>query len=339
MIMRPAVRVARVRVASAWANRAEYRPMTLLADRLTPPRRGPLMFRFMTILGLTALLCLPAVAQPAPDLVQPIWPKSPPQWDAPSEQERDTTGEDGRIVAGRRVVRLGYVSAPELHVYRAKARAGETAVLVCPGGGNNILAWDLEGTEIAHWLQGIGVTAVVVKYRVPTSRSDRKWLAPVQDIQRSISLIRSGAVEGVSPKQIGVLGFSAGGNAAARTATAAQRFYDPIDPKDDVDCNADFAILVYPAWLVEEENESQLIEDLEISAESPPMFFAHAFDDHVSCMSSVVLFSELTRHGVTSALHVFSSGGHGFGARPSGQPTDAWPGLCQAWMEQQGWLE
>jgi endo-1,4-beta-xylanase len=297
------------------------------------------MFRFITSLGLFALLCFPAVAQPAADLVQPIWPKSPPQWDTPAEQERDTTGEDGRTVAGRRVVRLGYVSEPELHVYRAKVGSGETAVLVCPGGGYNILAWDLEGTEIAQWLQGIGVTALVVKYRVPTSRSDPKWLAPVQDIQRSISLIRSGAIEGVSPKRIGVLGFSAGGNAAARTATAAQRFYDPIDTNDGADFNADFAILVYPAWLVEKEDESQLIEDLQVSEKSPPMFFAHAFDDRVSCMSSVTLFSELRRHGVRSALHIFSTGGHGFGARASGQPTDAWPGLCRAWMEQQGWLE
>jgi endo-1,4-beta-xylanase len=298
-----------------------------------------MMPRFITSLGLTALLCFPAAAQPAADVVQPIWPKSPPQWDAPAEQERDTTGEDGRMVAGRRVVRLGFVSVPELHVYRAKSGPGETAVLVCPGGGYNILAWNLEGTEIAQWLQGIGVTAVVVKYRVPTSRSDRNWLAPVQDMQSAISLVRSGAIEGVSPKRIGVLGFSARGNAAARTATAAQRFYDPIDDRDLAKCNADFAILVYPAWLVEKEDQSQLIEDLEVSETSPPMFFAHAYDDRVTCMSSVTLFSELRRHGVASALHIFSSGGHGFGARPSGQATDAWPALCQAWMEQQGWLE
>lgn len=297
------------------------------------------MIRLIASVLWSGLLVQQVLAQAQPDAVVPIWPKSPPVWTAPTEPERTTTGADGRTVAGRPVIRIGFVSQPELHVYRAPNPSSETAVLVCPGGGYNILAWDLEGTEVATWLQGIGVTAVVVKYRVPTSGSDPKWLAPVQDIQRSLSLLRAGAVDGVTPKRIGVLGFSAGGNAAARTATATQRHYQAIDKHDESGCAADFAVLVYPAWLVEPDHENKLIDELKLSDKSVPMFMAHAFDDRVTCMSSVTLFSELKRLGVPSALHVFASGGHGFRARPAGQPTDAWPGLCQAWMQQQGWLE
>ena len=297
------------------------------------------MNRPIAVICLVSLAGIQALAEGKPDSVHSIWPQSPPEWKAPDEQERDTTGPDGRLVAEKPVIRLGFVSDPELHVYRASGSSGDTAVLICPGGGYNILAWDLEGTEIAEWLQGIGVTAVVVKYRVPTSGSESKWLAPVQDIQRSLSLVRSGSIQGLAPKRIGVLGFSAGGNAAARAALSSKRHYDTIDEHDQAACSADFAVLVYPAWLVKSDNETQLIDELSVTEKSPPMFFAHAFDDRVSCMSSVTLFGELKRNGVDSSLHVFSSGGHGFGGRQAGQTTDAWPGLCESWMKQQGWLE
>lgn len=273
-----------------------------------------------------------------PDQIAPVWPDSPPAWNAPDQAERDTSGPDGRTVAGQRVTRLGFVSKPELHVFRPQGDDTGTAVLICPGGGYSILAWDLEGTEIAQWLQGLGVTAIVVKYRVPTRSDDKNWLAPVQDIQRSISLVRSGAIEGVSAKRLGVLGFSAGGNASARAATAQKRHYDPIDKSDEAKVQPDFAVLIYPAWLVEKDDPTKLIDDIVINEDSPPTFFAHAFDDRVTCMSSVTMFGQLKQSGVESSLHVFASGGHGFGGRVAGKPTDAWRDLCASWMKSQGWL-
>jgi len=273
------------------------------------------------------------------DAVVPIWPSTPPNWTALDEAERDTTGPDGRTVAGESVIRLGFVSTPELHVYEAKSNPTDTAVLISPGGGYSILAWDLEGTEIAEWFQGMGVTAVVVKYRVPTRNRDSKWLPPVQDIQRAVSLARTGGIPGVQAKRIGVLGFSAGGNASARAALAKKRYYDAIDDHDQAEVQPDFAVLVYPAWLIRDDNPNELLEELEVSSDSPPMFLAHAQDDRVDCMSSVTLFSKLKQNGVPAALHVFSSGGHGYGARQAGKPTDAWPSLCEAWMKSQGWLE
>jgi endo-1,4-beta-xylanase len=267
-----------------------------------------------------------------------IWPDSPPEWDAPDESERDTSGPDSRRIADKPVIRLGFVSKPELHVYRPENNTTDTAVLVCPGGGYSILAWDLQGTEIAQWLQGIGVTAIVVKYRVPTRSSSAKWLAPVQDIQRSISLVRSGAIEGVSPKRIGVLGFSAGGNASCRVATASKRHYQKIDKHDQASPNPDFAVLVYPSRLIKEDNPTQLIDEIKVTEGSPPMFLAHADDDRITCMNSVTLFSQLKQHGVASSLHVFASGGHGFGGRKADKPTDTWMELCSSWMRSQGWL-
>lgn len=274
------------------------------------------------------------------DEVYEVWPKMPPTWNAPTEPERDTSTEKSNLVGGRPLVRLGNVSVPQMHVFRPAAdKASDTTVVICPGGGYSILAWDLEGTEIAAWLNGIGVTAVVLKYRVPTRSENEKWLAPVQDIQRSISLIRSGSVKDIPSKQIGLLGFSAGGNASARSATATKRMYQPVDATDEAGYLPDFAVLIYPAWLVEKDNPAKLIDDIVVTKETPPMFFAHAQDDGVTCMSSVALFSALKSSGVPSSLHVFASGGHGFGARKSGTPDDQWPELCEAWMKSMKWLK
>jgi endo-1,4-beta-xylanase len=296
----------------------------------------PMLRTFLTAASVLVWCC--SLRAEDADAVVPIWPDSPPRWDVPDQAERDTSGLDGRSVADKQVIRLGFVSKPELHVYQPKKNASDTAILVCPGGGYSILAWDLEGTEIAEWLQGIGVTAIVVKYRVPTRSSEIKWLAPVQDIQRSISLVRSGAIGGVSAKRIGVLGFSAGGNASGRVATASKRHYDKFDKHDQASPQPDFAVLVYPAWLVKEDDPTKLIDEIKVTEDSPPMFFAHAADDRINCMSSVTLFGELKRNGVASSLHVFASGGHGFGGRVAGQPTDAWRDLCATWMRSQGWL-
>jgi endo-1,4-beta-xylanase len=271
--------------------------------------------------------------------ILPVWPGEPPSWSVPDQPEHDTSKPDSEQIAGRPVVRLGYVSKPELHVYRAKGDTkSETAVIVCPGGGYWILAWDLEGTEIARWLQSIGITAAVLKYRVPTQQEEQKWLPAVQDLQRSISLIRSGAIDGFTAEKVGVLGFSAGGNASARTATASKRLYAPVDDADQASPTVDFAVLVYPGSLVDEDEPTRLIDDIQVNDRTPPMFFAHARDDRVSCLGSVTLFTELQRRNIAAALHVFAGGGHGFGARIQGAASDQWPDLCAAWMRDQGWL-
>lgn len=282
-----------------------------------------------------SVLVAPSAAKA--DLIVPVWPDASPAWHAPEKPEFDTTTSKSNRIANQRLVRLTNVTTPELHVFQPKGPATETAILIAPGGGYSILAWDLEGTEIATWLQSLGITAIVVKYRVPTRKEKENWLPAVQDLQRSISLLRNQGIPGVSAARVGVLGFSAGGNAAARVATSPKRFYEPTDGNDVAGFLPDFAVLVYPAWLVKEG--STLIEDISVSPQTPPMFLAHAANDPVTCLSSVTLFGALQKANVSSELHVFASGGHGFGGRKTGNPTDAWKTLCEQWLRTRNELE
>lgn len=263
-----------------------------------------------------------------------LWPGAPPAWSSPDAAESDTSGPDSRTVAGKAVVRLGNVSQPELHIYAAEG--AETAIVLCPGGGFSILAWDLEGTEIAQWLQRRGVSVAVLKYRVPTRTADPKWLPPVQDAQRAVSLIRSGAVDSVTAANVGIMGFSAGGHTAVRTVFADKRLYESVDKADRSSHSVDFAALVYPAYLTKSRDSEEMVDDFVVTEQTPPMFFAHAFDDPLTPMGSVGLFAELKRHNVPSSLHVFSSGGHGFGGRDTGEEKDLWLPLLKAWLDDRG---
>ena len=298
------------------------------------------MSRIAALLLMPFLCCSPTVALAEKPATTILWPGTPPGDTKELPPEADTTGEDGRQVAGRRVIRLGNVSTPTMTVYRPAAEIDTgAAVIVCPGGGHSILAYDLEGTEVAEWLTSIGVTGVVLKYRVPFRDPEKRWGAAVQDAQRAMSLLRSNAEEwGIDPKRIGICGFSAGGEAAALTTVFGDdRTYAAIDKTDTVSCRPDFAILVYPAWLVEND-EPKLREYIKVTANTPPMFFAHAFDDRITPLSSIVLFTELKKAGVASDLHVYSQGGHGYGLRKTELPVTRWPEQCEQWLRVSGIL-
>lgn len=282
---------------------------------------------------VSSLTCATAGADGADSKVR-VWPGEPPRWTAPQGEEVNVRGPNSRSVAGRSVIRLGNVSTPELHLFPADGAT--TTVIICPGGGFNILAWDLEGTEVAKWLQQNGISAAVLKYRVPTRNEDKKWLPPAEDLQRSISLVRSGSIQGMPAKHVGILGFSAGGYTAARTALSTHRLYDPIDQVDQASAAPDFAALIYTAYLTESNQPYKLSKELKVTEKTPPMFFAHAFDDPHTCMGSVALFTELKRNKIPSSLHVFSSGGHGFGARDTGNEKDQWLPLLKAWLKDRG---
>ncbi len=270
-----------------------------------------------------------------------VWPDEPPEWDAPEKAEQDISTEDSRSVAGRRVIRLSNVRDVELHVFLGTTENGEPSpvtVVICPGGGFNILAWDLEGLEVARRFQEAGVSAAVLKYRVPSRTMEPKWQPAVQDIQRSIAMIRAGEVTPNVPAHVGVLGFSAGGNAAFHAATAENRLYKSVDAADAEISPPDFAALIYPAWIVQDDRPDQFREEIEITAETPPMFFAHAENDKHQVHNSVTVFQRLHAVGVPAALHVFTGSGHGFGARIDGRADDLWPELCVRWMRDSGWL-
>lgn len=294
----------------------------------------------MSILFLIALTSVGMEELRAQEVLPPIalWPGTPPGRIAAKGEEKDTTDAKGRDVAGKSVIRLGNVSSPTLTIYKPAAdKNSGTAVLICPGGGYSILAWDLEGTEVCEWLNSLGVTAGLLKYRVPKSEGDARPIEALQDAQRAMSLLRGRAEElRLDPKKIGVLGFSAGGHLSARLSTNfSKRAYDNLDDKDKVACKPDFAVLVYPAYLIHKDAETELPVD----GQTPPMFLTMAADDPVDA-DNVLKFSLALKHAkVPVELHLYPRGGHGFGLRRTEVECTHWPDRAAEWMRAQGWIK
>ena len=261
-------------------------------------------------------------------LVLDIWPGNAPGEKGDIGQEKLQPPQK----ATKPVKRLTNVTRPTITVYRPeKTKNTNTAVLICPGGGYNILAMDLEGDEVAAWLNSIGVTGIVLKYRVPARNGQPKHLAPLQDAQRAMSVVRSHAGEWkLDPQRIGILGFSAGGHLAAATATNSdKRQYEPLDDTDKLGCRPDFAVLLYPAYLTAGD---RLAPEIRVNSQTPPIFFALAGDDRISTEGSLVMYLALRHAKVPAELHVYASGGHGFGLRPAGKTCSTWPQRCEEWL-------
>ena len=288
-----------------------------------------------------ALIALAATAAFAADPALPLWPKSAPGEQGDIGEEKDTSGSNGGLVAGRKIIRLGNVSVPTMTVYPApKAKATGAAVLVFPGGGYSILALDLEGTEICEWLNSIGVTAVLVKYRVPARAGRPRWAAPLEDAQRALGIVRKRAAElAIDPKRIGVLGFSAGGHLAAVASTHFEaRAYDPIDDADSVSSRPDFCLLIYPAYLTVKEEGDKIAPELTITDKTPPTFLIQAEDDGVRVETSLFYYAALRKAGVPAEMHLYPTGGHGYGLRPAGKLVTTWPRRAEDWMRSQAIL-
>lgn len=277
----------------------------------------------------------------APSKIVAVWPDQPPAWTVPEGPEVDKTKDSDNLIAGRRLMRIGNVSKVELLVFEATDEAGTPSpvcVVIAPGGGFNILALDLEGLEIARQFQNAGISAAVLKYRVPTRSMDKPWKPVVQDMQRAISIIRAGKVFSNLPERVGLMGFSAGGKATVHASTTGERQYASLDDADRDIRRPDFACLVYPAWIVEDDDPTKLRDGIVVDDQTPPMFFAHADNDPHQVLNSVVLYQELHRVGTPAALHVFTGSGHGFGGRIDGRADDLWPELCIRWIRDNGWL-
>ncbi len=293
---------------------------------------------------VSALLVMQTLLSAQTQVIQ-LWPAMPPGPAAMTEgAERDLTKPEDKLIAGRRIIKLGHVSAPEMHVYLPdKEKADGGAVLICPGGGFSILAWDLEGTEVAEWLNSLGFAAVVVKYRVPTKEhgdalneagnAPLKAVGPVMDTQRAMSLTRSKAAEwGIDPRRIGVMGFSAGGETAGLTALLRdQRLYTKLDAADDRSCAPNFALPIYPGGFYDKATGG-LKPYLKVTKDTPPMFFVMAQDDRVNPLNCTVLHTALTKEKVPAELHIFPTGGHGYGLRATDEPVTRWPALAEIWL-------
>tara|TARA_R110002049_G_scaffold72490_6_gene187417 strand:- start:112103 stop:114067 length:1965 start_codon:yes stop_codon:yes gene_type:complete len=263
--------------------------------------------------------------------VFPLWPGSGKRDDDPGA-ELDETIPD----RGDEITRISNVTRPTIHHWPAENGDGR-AVLVFPGGGYGILAAEHEGTEIAKWLNSQGVTAFVVKYRVPRRNGLEKHSVALQDAQRAIRLVRSRAAEfGLSPDKIGVLGFSAGGHLATLTAHHHdQDTYVPVDAADETSARPDFAILIYPAYLAKDNEDRELdstIQPLASPSDYPRTYLAVAADDKFA-PGSIHYLLHLHQMNVPGELHVYASGGHGKGLRESGGPFAQWTRDCQRWMD------
>jgi acetyl esterase/lipase len=269
-----------------------------------------------------------------------LWPGRPPGDTPGMPAEADLTKPGENLVAGRRVIRLGHVSEPTFQVFRPPAgKDTGAAVLVCPGGGYHILALDLEGTEVCEWLNSVGVTGVLLKYRVPKRPGTEKQGPALQDAQRAMGLLRSRAGElGIDPARLGVLGFSAGGHLAAALSTTRERTYARIDAADDLACRPDFTVLIYPAYLTVKEENDRISPELRLTATTPPTFLSISADDPVRVEGVLLYTLALKQAGVPVELHVYPTGGHGYGLRRTENPVTFWPDRVGDWMRSRGWL-
>lgn len=267
----------------------------------------------------------------------PLWPEGVPgeaELKLPAET-REEKNKDG-------IWRVGNVATPTMQVYPAPADKNTgAAVVVCPGGGYNILAITHEGEQVCEWLNSIGVTGILLKYRVPRREGLEKHHAPLQDVQRAISLTRGKAAEWkIDPKKIGVLGFSAGGHLATMALTAydAPRTYPTKPEVDGVSCRPDFGILIYPAYLKSEADPNALSPEIKVTKDTPPVFMTIAHGDKSFVEGNALLYLALQRAGVSAELHIFAKGGHGFGMKKINEEVEKWPGFAENWMQAMGFL-
>ncbi|HWB09207.1 MAG TPA: amidohydrolase family protein [Pirellulales bacterium] len=283
-------------------------------------------------------ICSPAIAEP---LVVDVWPGKTPGDVGIAAEETSRTYQSEIIAGPTRLITN--VSRPTLTIYRPGDNNTGTAMIICPGGGYHDLFWELEGEEVAAWLNSLGMTGVILKYRVPRRPGDVKGeppLGPLLDAQRAVSLVRSRAAEwGIDPKRIGMIGFSAGGHLALATATRFERrTYEPIDAVDEVSCRPDFAVLCYSGYL-KAKDKDETAAGIQVPGGTPPILLAHATDDTISdAEHSVFMYLALKRAGVPTELHIFGSGNHDFGVRQNEKLPSAWTQLCVRWLGSLGLL-
>jgi acetyl esterase/lipase len=272
---------------------------------------------FLTLL----LMAQPAFSQK--NEIIPLWPGK-----VPGEKAEKAPAVKSPAT-GDNITRIELVTDPELEVFLpAGGASNKSAIVVCPGGGYHILAYDLEGSEVAGWFNAKGYTVFVLKYRVPDKRE-----GALQDVQRAVRLVRSRAEKyGIDPEKVGVMGFSAGGSLSARASTLyGTKTYQIADRVDSLSCKPSFALLIYPAYLDQGPGKT-LTPELVMSKNNPPFFIFQTADDQYA-NSALVLAEALRDAGTPVELHLLSYGGHGYGLRNGKHAAETWPVLAAKWLE------
>jgi acetyl esterase/lipase len=323
----------------------------------------PVIFALFVVLGFGNLGAQAPAWEPSAGHTQvPIWPGvvPDPQPVAGPEFAKSSGGND--LIAGRSVLEVDNVSRPTMTVYSPTGENTGAAVVVFPGGGYQVLAIDLEGTEVCDWLTPRGITCVLLKYRVtnvgPFPKSGPYPESPMalEDAQRTVGLVRFHAAEWkIDPHKIGVLGFSAGGHLSAAISTHFEkRLYPPIDAADKESCRPDFAVSIYPGHLsiaaaewdarqgakkfvvahpATADKNLGLNPEVPVTGRTPPTFLLQAEDDHVDNVDdSLSYYIALKKAGVPVEMHLYALGGHAFGLRLTKLPITRWPQLVETWL-------
>ena len=279
----------------------------------------------------------------------PLYANEVPNYISVPNTQKSVTDKNG-------ILRISEVSVPTLTLYSPpKGKSNGTCVIICPGGGYSILAASHEGSDVANEFNKIGVTAFVLKYRIPNDKAQvNKTIAPLQDAQQAIRTVRKDAIKyGINPNKIGIMGFSAGGHLAA---TASTHFVKPVgENADETNVRPDFSILVYPVitmkefghqgssqQLIGKNPSTELIElysnENQITKETPPVFLVHAGDDNaVPVKNSLSYYEACQKNGVSASLVIYPKGGHGFGMNNK-TTKDKWMDNVRNWMDSMGWL-
>lgn len=262
--------------------------------------------------------------QPKPYLDRPIWTGVAPFAVSADAENKEHFCDDKDAIA-----RITDVSVPTLSFYPATAVGSNPrpAVVICPGGGYSILAWNHEGLDIVSWLNYHGISAFLLKYRCPDRRQ-----AALADAARAVRIVRSEAEAlNILPDKIGIIGFSAGAHLASRVCNIPEgkEPYDAIDTIDSLSCRPDFQMMIYPAYINRDNFGTD--PDLEITDKTPPAFIMQAEDDYL-VESAICYYIALQKAKVPVELHIFSKGGHGYGLLHNGNPTEAWPELAYNWF-------
>jgi acetyl esterase/lipase len=301
-----------------------------------------LIFATCLVFGCGGLNAQQTAWQPSPGHTQaPIWPGVVPDAQ-PVARPEVATAENKSLLAGRPWVGVGKVTRPTMTVYSPEGNNTGAAVVVFPGGGYQILAIDLEGTEVCDWLSSRGITCVLLKYRVPgeglspKSGAYPKSPMALEDAQRTVGLVRFHATEWhIDPHKIGVLGFSAGGHLVAAISTHFEkRLYPAVDAADKESCRPDFAVGLYPGHMLENTSKDfELNPYIPVSSQTPPTFLLQAEDDPVDTVkNSLVYYIALKKAGVPVEMHLYAHGGHAFGLRSTNLPITRWPQLMETWL-------
>jgi acetyl esterase/lipase len=311
-----------------------------------------LIYTLSIIFALNTVSAQTNVWEPSAGYKQiPIWPGVPPDTRPMLGPEFVHTSHG--TVAGKTVAIAERVAIPTMTVYSPKRKNTGIAIVVFPGGGYQVLAMDLEGTEVCEWLAARGITGVLLKYRVPGSKgyADKGFRksgaypdspAALEDAQRTVGLVRLHAAEWhINPNKIGVMGFSAGGHLVAAISTHFnERLYPPVDTADQESCRPDFGVPIYPGHMQEHTtNDFEINPYVPVTTNTPPQFIVQAENDPVDpVQNSLLYYTALKDAKVPTELHLFAQGGHAFGLRRTTLPITEWPELMDKWLRTIGMI-